>query len=120
VSALLFAADENLNERLLLALLRRLSSLDIPRVRSTPVAGGTDDEVLAWAAAEGRIVITHDEKTMPPAAWERVSRGMEMPGVVVVPGDAPSRAAVEQLTLLAGAGGPEDTRDRVLFLPTRG
>ena len=120
MSTLRFAADENLNERLLLALLRRLPSLDILRVRGTPVAGRTDDEVLAWAAAGGRVVITHDGRTMPPAAWERVSRGMEMPGLVVVPGDAPSRATVEQLTLLAGAGSPEDTRDRVLFLPTGG
>lgn len=120
MSALRFAADENLNERLLLALLRRLPSLDILRVRSTPIAGCTDAEVLTWAAEGGRVVITHDERTMPPAAWERVSRGVEMPGLVVVPGDAPSRATVDQLTLLAGAGGPEDTRDRVLFLPTRG
>ena len=120
MSTLRFAADENLNERLLLALLRGLPSLDILRVRTTPLAGCTDEEVLAWAASGGRVVITHDGRTMPPAAWERVSRGMEMPGLVVVPGDAPPRAAVEQLTLLAGAGGPEDTRNRVLFLPTRG
>jgi hypothetical protein len=120
VSPLLFVADENLNERLLLALLRRLPSLDLLRVRSTPLAGRTDDEVLAWAATVGRVVITHDEKTMPAAAWERVSRGLEMPGLVVVPGDAPSRETVEQLTLLAGAGSPGDTRDRVLFLPARG
>ncbi len=119
MSSLRFAADENLNERLLLALLRRIPSLDVLRVRTIPLAGRPDEEVLAWAAAQGRVVITHDARTMPAEAWERVSRGMAMPGLIVVPDDAPARAAMEHLALLAEAGDPQDTRDRVLFLPTR-
>lgn len=119
MSQLRFAADENLNERLVLALLRRLPSLDILRVRDTPVAAGSDGEVLAWAAAEGRIVITHDGRTMPAEAWVRIAAGLPLPGLVIVPGDAPARAILEHLALIAEAGAPGDVRDRVLFLPSR-
>lgn len=117
MSRLRFAADENLNERLVLALLRRLPSVDILRVRDSRVAACPDGEVLAWAAAEGRIVISHDERTMPAEAWDRIARGLPMPGLVIVPGDAPARAVLDQLSLLAGAGRPGDVRDQVLFLP---
>jgi hypothetical protein len=117
VSALRFAADENLNERLLLALARRFPGLDVVRIRETRVVGGSDEEVLAWAAAEDRVLLTHDARTMPPRAWNRVAAGRAMPGLVVIPWNAPSGRVVEELSLLVAAGLPADLCDTVLFLP---
>ena len=68
MSRVLFVADENLNERLVLALLRRVPQLDVVRVRDTSRAGSTDPDLLEWAAEEGRVLITHDARSMPSAA----------------------------------------------------
>jgi hypothetical protein len=43
-----------------------------------------DHDVLAWAAAEGRILVTHDRETMVGFAYQRVEAGLPMPGVFVV------------------------------------
>jgi hypothetical protein len=59
-SAPRFLADENFNNDLLRALVRRLPDLDIVRVQDTSVAGADDPMPLASAAREGRILLTHD------------------------------------------------------------
>ena len=120
MSALRFVADENLNERLVLAVLRRVDGWDFVRVRDVGRGGRTDADLLKWAARQGRIVITHDVRTMPKAAYARVSSRARMPGVLIVPTDAPAREVVEDLVLIAEAGKPADFRDRVAFLPLDG
>jgi Domain of unknown function (DUF5615) len=58
------ATDENFNNDILRALLRRISSVDIVRVQDAGLGGADDETVLAWAAAEGRILLTHDVTTV--------------------------------------------------------
>jgi len=58
------AADENFDNRILRGLLRRQPDLDVIRIQDTVVAGADDPAVLAWAAREGRILLTHDERTI--------------------------------------------------------
>jgi hypothetical protein len=41
--------------------------------------GTRDPEVLAWAAAENRVLITNDRKTMVGFAYARVSAKGEHP-----------------------------------------
>jgi len=117
VSALRFVADENLDERLVIAVLRRVDGWDVVRVRDVGRVGGSDADLLKWAARQGRIVITHDVRTMPNAAYARVSARTRMPGVLIVPSGVPSRGVVDDLVLIAEAGVPADFRDRVVFLP---
>ena len=40
-----------------------------------------DPDLLAWAANEGRVMLTHDVSTMGKYAMERVENGLPMPGV---------------------------------------
>ncbi|MBI4602207.1 MAG: DUF5615 family PIN-like protein [Planctomycetes bacterium] len=77
-----FAADENLNGAIVRGLRRRKPDLDILRVQDTPLSGAEDPEVLEWAAVEGRVILTHDVRTMTYHAEERVRAGKRMPGVV--------------------------------------
>lgn len=74
-----------------------------------------DDEILAWAAADGRVLLSHDVRTIPPHAARRVEMGLSMPGVVLVTGTAIGDA-IEQLCVVAAAGDPGDLIDRVEFL----
>lgn len=110
-------ADENFNGRILRALQRRISDLDILRVQDTPLYGAEDRAVLRWAAEEGRVLLTHDIATLVGHALERIREGQRLPGVVAMRSDLAIGRVVEDLEILILAGQPEDLVDRVVFLP---
>ena len=65
-------ADENFNGDIVRGLLLRQPDLDIVRVQDVGLTGEDDLQVLAWAAENNRIVLTHDRATMPSYALERL------------------------------------------------
>jgi predicted nuclease of predicted toxin-antitoxin system len=69
------ATDEDFNNRILRGLLRRNSRLDIRRKQDTELEYADDPQVLAWAASEGRVLLTHDASTLIGYAYERVRQG---------------------------------------------
>jgi predicted nuclease of predicted toxin-antitoxin system len=70
------AADENFDGDIVRGLLRRQSSLDVVRVIDVGLGAADDPTILEWAAREGRILLTHDVKTMPRHAYERLEAGL--------------------------------------------
>ena len=60
-----FLADEDFNNHIVQGLRRRSSATDILRVQNVGLGRAKDPVVLAWAAANERIVVTHDISTMP-------------------------------------------------------
>ena len=60
-----FQADVNLNQIILGAECRRELALEFQTVETAGLAGLPDPEVLAHAAEDGRILVTHDLQTMP-------------------------------------------------------
>ena len=58
-------ADENFNGDVVRALLLRQPDLDIVRVQDVGLAGIADPDILAWAAVNDRIILTHDRATLP-------------------------------------------------------
>lgn len=80
-----------------------------------------DPEVLAWAAEQGRILLTHDQR-MEPDVYARVERGLPVPGVICVPQQLTHsrkgmQAVVEDLKIIVLTGRPEDFADRLQWLP---
>jgi predicted nuclease of predicted toxin-antitoxin system len=57
-------SDENFNADILRGLFRRHPDLDVVRVQDFGLSATPDSDILAWAAVEGRIVLTHDRDTM--------------------------------------------------------
>ena len=114
---LILAADENLKQQIVNGLRRRLPQLDLVTVRSAGIAGAVDPEVLAWAAQNGRVLITHDTRTMKGYAYARVAAAEPMPGVVEVPDSMPIGEAIEELALVVQLTERDEIRDRVLRLP---
>lgn len=112
-----FLADENFNGRILRGVLRRLPTLDVLRAQDTPLYGAADQDLLAWAADEGRILLTHDVATLVGYAYERLSSGLPMSGVVAVRTDCPIGRIVEDLELIVEAGEADTLDRRILFLP---
>ncbi len=111
------AADENFDGRIVRGLLRVLPDLDLVRVQDTPLAEAPDEEVLEWAAREGRLVLTHDVGTMTAAAWARVRAGLPMPGLIEVSSEQPIGRAIDEIRLVVVASREGEHEAQVLFLP---
>lgn len=77
-------ADENFSSDILRGLFLQRPDLDVARVQDVGLRGAVDPDILAWAARQGRIILTHDRATMPAYALQRVADGVEMPGVFIV------------------------------------
>jgi predicted nuclease of predicted toxin-antitoxin system len=43
------------------------------------LSGADDPDILAWAAADDRVVLTHDVATMIAFAYARVNCGQKIP-----------------------------------------
>ncbi len=114
---LALAADENFKRQIVKGLRRRLPQLNLLTVLGVGLAGITDPELLAWAAGEGRVLLTHDTRTMKRHAYARVAAGEPMAGVLEIPDLMAIGQAVEELALVVELTTPEEMRNRVLRLP---
>jgi hypothetical protein len=113
-----FLADENFDPDIVKGLLRLQPDLDIVRVQDVGLRTADDATILAWAADDGRVLLTHDVSTISAPAYERVEKGERMPGVVVV-NDALSIGAMIRgiLQMLQRTPDPE-WEGLVRYLPT--
>ena len=110
-------ADENLNADLVRGLLRRRPDLDLVRLQDAGLSGADDRSVLAWAAREGRVLLTHDVTTLTRYAYERVAAGEPMPGVFEVSRRVPLGRAIEDILLLAECSHAGEWEGQVRYLP---
>ena len=69
-----------------------------------------DDELVLFHAAEqGRILVSHDKRTMPRWLAEFIRQGGTSPGVLlVIPQQAPVRSVAETLILIWADNRPDD------------
>ncbi len=67
-----------------MGVVRREPLLEWIRVRDVGLSERSDAEVLAYAAERGYIVVSHDVNTMPSAAYDRMSSGQRMSGLLMV------------------------------------
>jgi hypothetical protein len=74
---------------------------------------------LAWAAREGRVLLTHDVATLINDAYGRVRAGEAMPGLFVVGHGAPIGAVIEDLLLLVECSLAGEWEGHILYLPLR-
>jgi hypothetical protein len=113
------AADENFDNDIVRGVRLRLPALDFLRVQDVGLRAVDDNKVLAWAAADGRVLFTHDVATLKQLAYDRVARGEPMPGVFEVPMWLAVGPAIDDIALIAECSEPDEWRDRVCFLPLR-
>jgi hypothetical protein len=112
-----FLADQNFNHKVLDGLLAHDPALDMVRTQDCGLSQTPDPELLEWAAREGRILLTHDENTLIGFAYDRVSAGLPMPGVVMVHQWTPVARAIDDVFYLVQAGTPADFENQVLHVP---
>jgi hypothetical protein len=111
-------ADENFNGDVVDGLLARRPELDLVRVQDVGLNRTHDRIILAWAAENDRILLTHDEDTIPGFAYERVGAGEMMPGVFVA-NRMTVGEIIDELLMIDTASEQHDWANQVLFLPLR-
>jgi hypothetical protein len=76
-----------------------------------------DSEVLAYAASEHWIVVSHDVNTMSAAATACLAAGQAMNGLLLVHQLSPLAAVIENLVLIWSASEAEEWVNQGCFLP---
>lgn len=114
--SLRFQADADLNQVIVLGLLRREPAIDFKTANEAGLEGLKDPDVLALAAAEGRILVTHDIRSMP-GHFAALIQTTTSPGVFLIPQNLPVAVAVEELLLLWSATESSEWINQIVCLP---
>jgi predicted nuclease of predicted toxin-antitoxin system len=114
------ACDADVHGDIVRGLQRRLPAIDLVRVQDALPEGASDPEVLTWAAAENRVLITNDRNTMVGLAYERAMAGEPMPGLITTTIAQPIGSAIDDLQLVVECLSEDELRDQiVIYLPIR-
>jgi predicted nuclease of predicted toxin-antitoxin system len=87
------------------------------RVQDVGLTSTSDLAILAWAAANRRILLTHDRDTVPNFVYDRVRAGQPMPGVFLVNDRMPKGQAVDEILLAVQCLSSEECEDLVTYFP---
>jgi hypothetical protein len=112
-----FQADADFNRIIIKAALRREPTIDFQTAEAANLVGLDDPEILAIAAKSGRVLLTHDRKTMPKHFAQFITNETSC-GVIVVPQRTAVRAkVVEDLILIWAASEASEWVNRIQSLP---
>lgn len=95
-------ADANVRRAIVRGLLRRRPKLDIVRAQKLGFEETPDPDLLEWAAREGRVLITHDVRTMPAHAYARMQEGKLVAGIIEVNLEHDGRGVLLRIRQAAG------------------
>jgi predicted nuclease of predicted toxin-antitoxin system len=110
-------SDENFNADVVRGLRLRHPNIDLLRIQDIGLRGMDDVRILAWAAENDRIVLTHDRATIPDYAYHRVAAGKPMAGVFVLDGRAPIGEMIQDILLLLACSEHAEWNGVVAYLP---
>lgn len=111
-----FQADADLNQIILSGTIRREPLIDFRSAHQAVFSGLDDFEVLAIAARSGRVLVSHDQKTMP-SHFARFIMANTSPGVILIPQHIPVSSAIEDLILIWSATSAAEWVNRIYYLP---
>ena len=111
-----FQADADLNEDILTGVRRREPAVDFQTATEAGFRGVPDEQVLALAAREGRVLVSHDRRTMPKAFGNFILNETS-PGLLIVSQQTSIVLAIEELLLIWTASEVEEWINRICFIP---
>lgn len=91
--------------------------MDAVTAHQVGLSAFSDPELLAWAANAGRIIVTHDRKTMPGHAADRMAAGEKISGVFVVSRRLPISQVIDDLELMVTCSLENEWENIVRYLP---
>lgn len=112
-----FQADANLHGDIVAGVLRREPTIDFQSAQERLDEGMADLDVLALAATEGRILVSHDVNTMPRFFRQFVTEGHLSPGVFLIPQSVHVSRAIDELTLIWATSDAHEWEGLLVWLP---
>lgn len=113
-------ADECFDNDIIRGLLRRSPDLDLIRAQDiSEIAGREDEKLLAWAAENELVVLTHDLASMIPALLLQRQHESRCIPIILVPDSLPIGAVIEEILLLDQCSEESDWAAGVVYLPLR-
>ena len=112
----LYQADNDLRKSIVRGAVRREPRIDFRSAQSARLDDVTDLDVLALAAHEGRVLVSHDFKTMPHH-FRQFTQRQHSPGVLLIRQDLPVGDAIESLLLIWEASEPDEWENRLCLVP---
>jgi len=114
-----YQADADLDRRIVRATRRREPAIDFQLASEAQSGRGlqglSDEQVLALAAQEGRILVTHDYRTMP-SHFARFIATTASPGVIILPQKMPLSVAAEWMVTIWAASEAEEWVNQIIAL----
>jgi precorrin-6B methylase 1 len=111
-----YQADADLNQAIVTGVLRRDPNVDFQTALVAELEGVKDPDVLAIAAEQRRVLVSHDRKTMP-SEFAKFVVNNQSAGVIIVSQRLPMELIIEELLLIWAASSAEERVDRIAKLP---
>lgn len=112
-----FLADADLNKAIVSGVVRREPAIDFLTAHSAGLRKMKDPEVLALAAEQQRVLVSHDVGTMPAHFRNFRNHGKHSAGVFLVPQSVDVGTAIEELLLIWLASEASEWENRLEWLP---
>ena len=111
-----FQADADLNIYIVNAVLRIESKIDFKTANDAKLEGLDDHKVLQFAANQQRILVSHDQRTMP-SHFAKFITNYQSYGVLIIPKRLPTLEVAENIVLIWETFIDEEWINRIAFLP---
>lgn len=111
-----FQADADLNHKIVLGFRRREPAADFLDAKQGHLIGISDPEILTLTARSGRMLVSHDRKTMPRHFAHFITHSPS-PGLIVVGQHLEIGSAIEDLLLIWAASEAEEWVGKIGFVP---
>jgi Domain of unknown function (DUF5615) len=116
--SLRFQADNDLKFAIVKAVRQREPAIDFASSQESGLDGLSDPELLDRAAGDGRVLVSHDHRTMLDHFRRHLTLGKSSPGLLVVSQRASIGDVVDALVVLWAVADPAQLRDQAYHLPS--
>ena len=110
--------DHNFDHHILRGLRRRIPEFDFQTAHEIGLSQADDRQLLIWAAENGRVLLTHDNKTMPRHYAALLSAGMKIAGIIVLPKEHNIGLIIDELEIFVVCTDNDEWTDRLQILWT--
>jgi hypothetical protein len=111
-----YQADADLNQAIVTGVLRREPEVNFQSAFAAGLDGIIDAEVLRLSAQQGRILVSHDRRTMP-LEFAAFIASQQSSGVIIVSRKLSFETAIEELLLIWAVSNAEEWVNRIAKLP---